>query len=970
MPKTEPLDLMAVRLNKCLSSLAVEIDSETTAGHTNINKDAEVIVRDLMNILFGYSLELEEKVNSSGFDLCDRDSMRFAQVTSNHSTTKIQECLRTTTDRVIADPTLRDFDLDIIFLTMSIKKTETLKKKVASKLPYSDSDLSLFGFDPAVNLLDFNDLLRPLREGHVDPNQMAQLSDLMDKYWPHIAGQPAVTDRVQEIIKQYADNFTAPLFMHRDSETVTLQNMYVEPSFDDPGDLAHQFRTVTDSIHDFLWNKSREKIMVIEGDAAIGKTSLVSWMCYHAQAEDEEARQLFRDSPVICIRLRELEFEENEESADPILRYLNIPDAREFAKRYPNAILILDGADELGMVSSLNASRIGQFILNSCNSLDVRKLIVTSRPQILDVSHLDTILFDIRKITLTPFPSYKRAEWIDKYLALGETVSEETLNYIDSLTDQEADGVANTPLALYLLVRCKYKEEYRNNLWALYHEIFSKAIVETYYNASFVGSKRVLSEDDAKLNYAMVKEIAYTMFRNSGYERFHITRQELDECARAVGLEGADAERVKQTCVLCAYWKNSTDGALEFYHNNIRDFFLCEYICDKILEVVKEMPDDLGSYTKNSYSYGTFLHEECMDPRWTPLVKLCCSILSWCKIADSTWKRVFQMIALRISAESKKPDDTHTLYARFLRNPILLQLPNALLATPHMWSTEYSDHPYYTAKIIIANAVALWHVLMCILSPNLAREKCTFNYTIICNRILRDWNSLFQEQIDISPFGVISLFSYSSLYSISWDNTIFQQVDFSKCSLGNVSFNGSIFRGANFSYCDMDSIQLHDGILQGCIFSKAEIVYSQFDDAQIEACSMSNAVFRQTNFCGATLKTTEITNTRLRECSFSASSMCNVISENVVFRDCYFDHANISSSKFTNTSFSNSTFNGTTFRDITLKNCHIDGNKTRFKGCSFHNVIAQNCTYRNLNSITAARLQAIGFTEGDHRKDF
>jgi len=37
-----------------------------------------------------------------------------------------------------------------------------------------------------------------------------------------------------------------------------------------------------------------------------------------------------------------------------------------------------------------------------------------------------------------------------------------------------ASGVADTPLALYLLVRCDMREELQGNNWALFHEIFSK----------------------------------------------------------------------------------------------------------------------------------------------------------------------------------------------------------------------------------------------------------------------------------------------------------------------------------------------------------------------------------------------------------------------------------------------------------------------------------------------------------------
>ena len=928
MPAAVSMEQLEIRLTDCLSTLEAKLRSCANAGYTDENKRSEVIARDILNILLGTSYELEPRVNSPGFDLRDSDEMSLVQITSKHTIGKVTDCLRTTTERVAKETDLCGYELKILFLTTDSKTTEKLKSDTTKKLPKLGLDLSCIEFDPETNLLDFNDLLRLLRENHVTREQMAQLSDLMDKYWPHIAGQPAVTDRVQEIIKQYADNFTAPLFMHRDSETVTLQNMYVEPSFDDPGDLAHQFSTVTDSIHDFLWNKSREKIMVIEGDAAIGKTSLVSWMCYHAQAEDEEARALFQGSHVVCVRLRELEFKENEESADPILRYLNISDAREFAKRYPNAILILDGADELGMVSSLKAARIGQFILNSCNSLAIRKLIVTSRPQILDVSHLDTILFDTRRITLTPFPSYKRAEWIDKYLSLGETVSEETLNYIDSLTDQEADGVANTPLALYLLVRCKYKEEYRNNLWALYHEIFSKAIVETYYNASFVGSKRVLSEDEAKLNYAMVKEIAYTMFRNSGYNRFHINRQELDECARAVGLEGANADRVKQTCVLCAYWKNSTDGALEFYHNNIRDFFLCEYICDKILEVVKDMPENCADQD---------------DQVFEPLIKLCCRIFPWCGIISSHWTQFYRLIALRLTSEAKASKHHDTLYGQLVRKQYVLQLPDQLLSTNTIWSMDYDRHSYLAAKNITAHVLALWHVFLQVTRPALKEENKKFYYSLGALTILRDWHRISAVHIDIPPIGVITLYSHSIYADISFGWLTLNYADFSECDLDTVSYSHSRLKKVNFSNCSIKSTDFSFSQLQRCSFKGTKLNYGSFKCAELKDSMISCAHVHHTRFSSVTLTDSQIINTNFDRCSFDCSQ--------------------IEKTTFENTTFTNSTFDNAEFRNVKFNNC-------TFKNCHFDGATAQNCTYRNVDPETAAQLEAIGFTEDTTERIF
>lgn len=972
MLKAEPLDMMATRLTKCLSALAAEIESETTAGHTNINKDAEGIVRDLMNILFGYSLELEGKVNSSGFDLCDRDSMRFVQVTSDQSTTKIQDCLRTTTDRVVADPTLRDFDLDILFLTMNSKKTGTLKKKVAEKLPYPDSDLSLFGFKPTANLLDFNDLIRPLRENHVTREQMAQLSELMDKYWPQNAPQPAPTDRVQEIIEQYAENFTDPLFMHSDSGTVTLKNMYVEPTFmeskdthyksdpdfsdiyshfeDDPysvdsdGSVQHlkslfnnsaapyrSSATVVDTLSDFLWYQPREKILIIEGDAAIGKTSLVSWMCYHVMMADSEHQNPFHNCPVVCVRLRDLKFNTNEQSADPILQYLNIPNARDFSRRYPGAILILDGADELGMIKSLDADTIEQFIGNSLKSLNVKKLIVTSRPKFLDSSHLRNRLYDIRKIVLLPFNAAKREQWIRNYIAQGESISKNTLKYIRTMTDKEADGVANTPLALYLLVQFDWQKDFRDNLWSLYHEIFSKAITNAYYNSNFFGSKQVLDTDEAKQNYDMVKEIAFTMFRNYGSNRFYIDRRELDQCALAVDLNGADPERVKKTCVLCAYWRKSStgdlDGVLEFYHNNIRDFFLCEYICDNLLKQIEELEQTPVSAD---------------DPAWIPLVTLCCRIFCWGKIINSPWAQVFRMINLRLNAEAKKCNNHNTLYAKLAKNPILLQLPNTLITTSTMWSEKYPTHPYFVVKDITENVLALWHIMRNVAQAELSLHNHTFVYDPAASDIIKEWNRLFLKPVFIPLLGSVGLLSHARLHDIDWNYQRIEMADFSRSTLQQLSFIGSTLINAVFS----------DGTLISCNFRDSTLQQCTFRSTNMQNCTFSNA---------SLLDSFISFHSHFKQVHFSATKLHYFKSSDTNYRDCNFSFAEIKWSQLRKTTFSSCSFRNTTFENVSIEDCSMIN-------CTFYQVNAKNCTYRNVHPETAAQLEAIGFTQYSKRR--
>ena len=122
-----------------------------------------------------------------------------------------------------------------------------------------------------------------------------------------------------------------------------------------------------------------------------------------------------------------------------------------------------------------------------------------------------------------------REEWVTKFCETGEEISSETKNYILGLDDGAADGVADTPLALYLLSSCDIKEDMRDNHWLLYHKIFYNAIVKTEYNANLNFSDDVREHpitNKIDILYPIVSHIAYTMFQNS---KDSISHEEIKE---------------------------------------------------------------------------------------------------------------------------------------------------------------------------------------------------------------------------------------------------------------------------------------------------------------------------------------------------------------------------------------------------------------------------------------------------------
>ena len=67
-----------------------------------------------------------------------------------------------------------------------------------------------------------------------------------------------------------------------------------------------------------------------------------------------------------------------------------------------------------------------------------------------------------------------------KYEKCGEKIPLKTKDYILNMDEKRAVGVADTPLALYLLVACEMRKELQENIWALYHEIFRLLGVRPY----------------------------------------------------------------------------------------------------------------------------------------------------------------------------------------------------------------------------------------------------------------------------------------------------------------------------------------------------------------------------------------------------------------------------------------------------------------------------------------------------------
>lgn len=946
MASTDPIDILEQRLTKYLSNLDREIAMDGTAGLNDVCKRAEVAVRKLMNILYGYELEQETVCNAAGFDLRSLGDEVLVQVTREHEWKKIKDCLIHTVSRIRdKDPHMKGFELYIFFLTADTPKTRRLRTATREKLRSLELEPGMIRFLPDIHLIDFNTLVDKVRSCDLSPEQLDALQEFLDI---QTGSRAPREDTVKKVIDQYVDNFSAPLFMHPGSKDIILKNLYVEPSFTDPSNLTFGQPKMAEVLERFLWKQPRHAIMLIEGHAAIGKTSLVSWMCHHYRDPESPLREtLFRDAPVVCVRLRELEFGQDDLSAAPVLRYLNIPGSPDFIRQYPDAILILDGADELAFINNAKSDAISEFIRNLRHELCPAKIIVTTRPQFLTAGQLHDRLFQIQQITLNHFGRSKRAQWLRQYREHGGQVARQTEAYILGLTEEDAAVVADTPLALYLLASCEIGDELQGNAWALYHEIFSKAIVKAYYNNPKVWqSSELLTEENAQRNYRVVEEIAFRMFRNSGSQRYHINREELDEAAAAAGLTGMTAEMVKQTCVLCAYWKNHTDGALEFYHNDIRAFFLCEYICDHLIEpmrrvsVTKEPPKDINA-----------------------LIRELCRIFCWGKITGTTWVQTFSFIALRLQSEARS-GRSGTLFDWIRQWKQLPEMGGGMLINRVMWNYVYPDavHPYNAAKDVYQNTLTLLHIMLHHKNSISTAEPERIGL-LPTTPTLRDWYDVLLTRTIIRPIGYVSLLADSRLFSASFDHLFLREADFSRSMLGFVLFRECRLEGSFWESTKLVNSAFDDARLKGASFMDTDMQGVTFRQAELTACTFSDSEVRSSDLPNAIVKTCQMSHTIFSDCGFHFALLSEIQAQSVRFIDCRFHQAGFSKVDLTDCNFRDPVFYRTKFENVRMLRCHIEGMGTRIEDVRFDNVTTHNCTFRDLNPNDAAALRAIGFTE-------
>lgn len=371
----------------------------------------------------------------------------------------------------------------------------------------------------------------------------------------------------------FARAYKERLFMHSVGDiSISLSDIFVIPDVLFINKNSHSrlssdsgLRNALKAIRDFVNNKDQH-VFFLEGFGGYGKSSIVSYLAYNYLFNRSSPNIDFLDDrQLVIIRLRDID---SNNIINSITAKLN-----NIGKLSRNAVLIFDGLDELCLIenrsdgTSISESIISEFVK------DDKKAIITSRPTYIKYEKLRFAPnINYLQTEIMSFDEEKRQQFVNLFTCK-DNRHKAAADYIRTLNIY-FNSIYNSPFLLYLIMSGGINEDEKLNSWKLLHRIFYVEMFKPMYNPGV----RNLSEKDIDKIYQYNCEIANEMFKTQN-QKLSFTYNELEDLLPKYKSD----EYVKKSHGLFSYMRYN-NGAVEFVHNHIRDFFLCEKVLRTMLE--------------------------------------------------------------------------------------------------------------------------------------------------------------------------------------------------------------------------------------------------------------------------------------------------------------------------------------------------------------------------------------------------
>lgn len=689
-----------------------------------------------------------------------------------------------------------------------------------------------------------------------------RVSDLEEAVWKQQVLKDGVSTVLPENIcgdvAEYKMKYEEVLFLHRNmpkEKQISLKDIFVMPlvtlcNNNWPNIFPYSEKKAIRVIHDFLCynseNDNSVDFMFVEGQAAMGKSSLVSWLAWQYCCQPEKARIYFNGKRLIVVRLRDLlqrhDFLDVQSPLTDLTAYLyeseiSLKKKKEIEKKiYKDTVLVLDGFDELCMVESIYGEGKNTYFYNMYREFlklnCACKIIVTTRPNYLSVDGLD---FPKVHIEIKGFSINKRNVWMTKYQEK-EYISPEVKLELLKNHDIMLECLLESPMMLYMIIAKKIEVGSSLNMWDLYHKIFAEEIYERNYDEEGSHSLWVYK----KYLYELTAEIANAVCIE---KRFFITVEKLLErteiknlVKKITGLnEMSGCEKIQDILEDCfgvaSYFKISkkqdenglNKNAVEFYHNNIRDYFYCEYIWINLQRIYKEVIDIKSgivekfiSEYQSMFQYSDFLDADVINGDISIPIQF---------FRD----KVYYYKEKNIEENFLKQELDKRYFKYFF---------GQMLQTGFLYNYEYSANE--NILNLIANIYsAVLYIYRAIYLPYLKNN----------------------EKIELSEKENIENINRCNILKILFLVAPIRQQTYLK--FDGMTFENVECQKYDFSYSSFEGCTMARAIFRGCNLNCANLSHANLSYANLEYTNLTNADLRGTDLGRANLRNADLRNVKM-----------------------------------------------------------------------------------------------------------
>lgn len=661
-------------------------------------------------------------------------------------------------------------------------------------------------------------------------------------------------------VVDYKIKYEEALFLHRNipkERQISLKDIFVMPLVtlrknDWPDIFPYLEKKAIRVIHDFLYYNSVEDnpvdFMFVEGQAAMGKSSLVSWLAWQYCCQPEKAKIYLNGKRLIIVRLRDLlqrhDFLNVESPLTDLTAYLyeqeiSLKKKKEIEKKiYKDTVLVLDGFDELCMVESIYGEGKNIYFYNMYREFKklncACKIIVTTRPNYLDVDGLN---FPKVHIEINGFSINKRSVWMEKYQEK-EYISPEVKLELLEKHDMMLECLLESPMMLYMIIAKKIEVGNSLNMWDLYHKIFAEEIYERNYDEEGSHSTWIYK----KYLYELTAEIANAVCVE---KRFFITVEKLLERTEIKNLvkkilelhenEKARYEKIQDILEDCfgvaSYFKISkkqdknglNKNAVEFYHNNIRDYFYCEYIWINlqriyggITNIKSGIAEKFISEFQTMFQYSAFLDADAISGDISIPIHFFQDKVSYVKEKNIEENFVNQE----------------------LKNHYLKYFFGKMLQTGFLYNYEYNENE--NILNLIANIYsAVFSIYRAIYLPYLKEN----------------------EKIELAEKENIEKINRCNIFKVLFLVASIREQTYLK--FDGMTFENVECQKYNFSYSSFKECTMARTIFRGCNLSNADLSHANLSYANLEYTNLSNADLRGTELGRANLRNADLRNAKM-----------------------------------------------------------------------------------------------------------